>query len=96
MNTQHASKLFKVDNVVNAHVQVQSKSTTGAPKKLSYQERGSFQITEILGANAYMVRRYNDKSSTVKEYKGSELYLLPPSLFPNEKLNTMDQRYNHH
>ena len=40
-----------------------------------------------------MVSRYNDKSSTVRKYTGLELYLLPPSLFPNKPLSTMNQWY---
>ena len=75
------------------HVQAQSNSSTGAVKKLSYQARGSFQIKKILDGNSYLVQHYNHESAATRKYKGSELYLLPPSLFPNNPVDTMDQRY---
>ena len=41
----------------------------------------------------YYFKRYNNNSSVVRKYKGLELYLFTPSLFPNKPLETMDQRY---
>jgi hypothetical protein len=61
---------------VKAHVQVTSKSADGEVGKLSYQAKGPFQISEILGHNAYNVKRYNDPNSATQKYKGTELYLL--------------------
>ena len=29
----------------------------------------------------------------IRKYKGTELYLLPPAIFPHEPLDTMDQRF---
>ena len=84
---------FHVGDVVKAHVQVQSNSEKGDVKKLSYQARGPFRIIKVLDANSYIVQRYNDPSSASRKYKGTELYLLPPSLFPHEPLDTMDERY---
>ena len=92
-NTDRAAKLFKVGDVVKAHVQVNSKAATGDDKKLSYQARGPFQIESVLAGNSYVVKRYNSTSSATRKYKGSELYLLPPSVFPNNPVDTMDQRY---
>ena len=40
-----------------------------------------------------MVQSYNYKSAATRKYKGSKLYLLPPSLFPNKPVDTMEQRY---
>ena len=62
-------------------------------KKLSFQARGPFQIVKILEGNSYLVKRYNSDQSTTRKYKGSELYLLPPSIFPHDPVDTMDQRY---
>ena len=46
-NTDCAAKLFKVGDVVKAHVQVNSKAATGDVKKISNQARGPFQIESI-------------------------------------------------
>ena len=40
-----------------------------------------------------MIKQYNDELSTVRKYKDSEMYLLPPSLFPNKPLDTIYQWY---
>ena len=44
-------------------------------------------------ANAYLVAHYGKESSATRKYKGCELYLLPPSIFPHNPVDTMDQRY---
>ena len=92
-NTKRSAKTFKVGDVVKVHVQVQSNAATGTVQKLSYQARGPFQIKEILEANAYLVAHYGKESSATRKYKGCELYLLPPSIFPHNPVDTMDQRY---
>ena len=92
-NKDRAVKMFQIGDVVKAHVQVQFNSSTGAVKKLSYQARGPFQIRELLNGNSYLVQRYNHESSATKKYKGFELYFFPPSLFPYNPIDTMDQRY---
>ena len=84
---------LKIGDVVKAHVQVQSKAYQGEVKELSYQERGPFQILEILENNFYEVKRYNKTDSAVRKYKGSKLYLLPLAILPHNHLDTMDQRY---
>ena len=62
-------------------------------KKLSFQAREIFQIVEKLEGNSYMVRRYDDDRAPIREYKGSELHLLSPSIFPHNPVDTMNQRY---
>ena len=74
-------------------MQVQSNSSAGAVKKKSYQARGPFQIKEILGGKSYLIQPYNHESSATRKCKEFNLYLLPPSLFPNNLVDTMDQRY---
>ena len=59
-------------------------------KELSYQERGPFQILEILENNFYEVKRYNKTDSAVRKYKGAELYLLPPAILTHDTLDTTD------
>ena len=39
------------------------------------------------------MQRYNSTSSAPRKYKGTELYLLPPNLFPCEPMDTMDEWY---
>ena len=75
------------------HIQVQSKLDNGEVGKLSYKARGPFQIIEDLGRDSYHVKRYNDAKSTVRKCKGIDLYLLPPTIFPSDLLDTMDVRY---
>ena len=79
--------------VVKAHFQVQSNASAGYVKKVSYQDCGPFRITEVLDANIYLVQPYNNPSSAIRKYKGSEPYLLPPSIFPYEPLDTTDKKY---
>ena len=92
-NSQRAAKIFKVGDVVKAHVQVNSNAAKGVVGKLSYQGRGPFQIKEVLDANSYLVQRYNQQNAPTRKYKGTELYLLSPSIFPHNPVDTMDQRY---
>ena len=92
-NNKRAAKPFKVGDVVKAHVQVQSNFSKGDVTKLLYQARGSFQIKEVLDSDSYIVERYNSSSTSTRKYKGTELYMLPPDLFPREPVDTMDQRY---
>ena len=84
---------FVKDDVVKTHIQVQSKSELGGVGKLSYRARGPFQIVEALGNDSYHVQSYNDKDSSIRKYKGTDLYILPQSIFPCDPLDTMDMRY---
>lgn len=92
-NSGRAAKNFAIGDVVKAHVQVQSNSSTGTVKKLSYQARGPFQIKEKLDGDSYLVQRYGDDDAATRKYKGSELYLLPPNIFPHKPIDSMNQRY---
>ena len=92
-NKDKVEQLFELGDVVKAHVQVASKAATGEVGKLSYQAKGPFQISKIMGHNSYEVKRYNDPESASRKYKGTELYLLPPAIFPHEPLDMMDERY---
>ena len=74
-------------------MQVYFNSSRGVVGKLSYQGRGPFQIKEIIDTNSYLVHRYTDEEGPTRKYKGTELYILPPNLFPCEPMDTMDERY---
>ena len=39
-----------------------------------------------LGNNSYHVKGYNDANSVVRKYKETDLYLLPPAIFPSDLL----------
>ena len=43
--------------------------------------------------NYFEVQRYGEPSAAFRKYKNTELYLPPPTLFPSEVLDTMDQHY---
>jgi hypothetical protein len=60
---------------------------------LSYQARGPFKIITDLGHQSFEVQKLDKPTSATRKYKSTDLYLLPPSLFPPEPLDTMDQRY---
>ena len=92
-NTKVSKCALKIGDVVKAHVQVKSDSNKGIVGKLSYKAKGPFIITADLGFDSYEVQRYDDKTSATRKYKSTELYLLPPALFPSSPLDTIDQRY---
>ena len=72
---------------------LQSKLDKGEVSKLSYRARGPFQIIEDLGSDSYNIKGYNDANSTVRKYKGTDLYLLPSAIFLSDHLDTMDVWY---
>ena len=76
LNQNISATEFKVGNAIKSHFQVQSKSDTGEIAKLVYRARGPFQIKIFLGTNSYEIWRYNDPTSGIHKYKGSELYLF--------------------
>ena len=84
---------FKVDDVVKAHVQVKYTAKKGVVSKLSYKAKGSFFITSDLGNNSFKVQPYDKPNSAPRKYKNTELYLLPPALFPSHPLNTINQQH---
>ena len=92
-NKNREAYKFNKGDVVKVHVHIQSKLDNGEVGKLSYRARGPFQIIEDLGSDSYHVKRYNDASTAVSKYKGTDLYLMPPAIFPSDLLDTMDVRY---
>ena len=57
---------------------------------------GPLQIKSVRGKNYHEVQRYNDPTSCIRKYKGSELYLLPPVIFRHEPIDTMDTKLNNY
>ena len=76
-----------------AHVQVNSVASKGVVSKLSYRAKRPFVITADLGHNIFEVQLYDDATASKCKYKNTELYLLPPALFPSQPLDTIDQCY---
>ena len=46
-----------------------------------------------MGSDSYHIKRYNDVNYAVRKYKETNLYLLPPAIFPSDTLDTTDVRY---
>lgn len=84
---------FQVGDVVKAHIQVKSNASDGKVGKFSYQIKGPLQITKDLQNGSFEVQRYGNPNAAIWKYRGCDLYLLPPSLYPSNPLDTMDQRY---
>ena len=93
VNKDKVVSSLQVGDIVKAHVQVQSKQELGVVGKLSYRARGPFRIVKVLGHNSFEVQNWTNPAAATRKYKATELYLLPPSLFPSEPLDTLDQRY---
>ena len=93
VNKNSIASTLKVGDIVKAHVQVQSNSSKGEVAKLSYRVRGPFTIVKDLGHGSFEVQPYNNPSAATRKYKSSDLYLLPPAIFPSEPLDFMDQRF---
>ena len=92
-STITATTSLKVEDIVKAHVKVQSKGKSVIVKDLSYQAKVPFIVTKDLHHNAFEVKLYNQPNGATRKYKATELYLLLSSLDPSEPLNTINQRY---
>ena len=79
--------------MVKAHIQIQPNVDSSTNGKLSYYTRGLFISTDDLDNGSLKFQHYGVTSSTMRKYKNTELYLLPPVLFPSEALDTIDRRY---
>ena len=69
---------------MKARVQVQLKLDNKEVGKLSYRARVLFQIVEDLRSDSYHVKRNNDANYTVRKCEETDLYLLPPAIFPSD------------
>ena len=96
LNKNRTPSNLKVGDIVKAHVQVQSNAASGTVDKLSYKARGPFKIIKELKFDSFEVQDYHKPTAATRKYKSTELYLLPPSLYPCEPLDTMDHRYLHY
>ena len=81
-----------MEDIVQAHIQVQYNATKDIVGKLIYRAKDPFIITKDVGHNIFEVQRYDKPSSSKRKYKNSELYVLPPALFLSAPLDTINQQ----
>ena len=67
-NKGNQACLFKVEDIVKAHIQVQYNATKGVVSKFSYRSRGPFVITKDIGHNSFEVQRYDEPSLAKRKY----------------------------
>ena len=85
--------IFKVNDIVAVKVQVHSNAAAGTVKKLSFQRRGPYVVVSTNGKGAYNVRyMYGPVNGSTKKYRGEDLNLLPPALYPCEPIDCADHR----
>ena len=61
--------------------------------KLSCQSQGKVIIIKYCGSNSYGVQRYYDANNVDQKYKGNEVYLQSPEVYPHKNLDTTDEDY---
>ena len=84
---------FQVNDIVAVKVQVHSNAATGTVGKLSFQRRGPFIVTSANGKGAYYVRyMHGPVNGPTRKYRGEDLNLLPPILYPCEPVDCADHR----
>lgn len=85
---------FQVNDIVAVKVQVNSNKETGTVAKLSFQRRGPFIVVEAAGRGAYIVRyMYGPQNGPTRKYRGEDLNLLPPALYPCAPIDCTDHRF---
>ena len=84
---------FKVRDIFKYHNHVHSNHKTVLVQKLFYRERGTFRITKYYGSNPNGFQWYNDANSVVQKYKGTNIYLIPPEIYPHRTLDTIYELY---
>ena len=72
---------------------VHSKKKDNVVGKLLYQIRGPYIILDRLSLGTYNCRKYGKPTSAIKNIRTEDLYLLPPSIFPTESVDTSNLRY---
>ncbi len=90
---------FHVNDIVAVKVQVNSNKDTGTVAKLSFQRRGPFVIVGSAERGAYTVRYlYGPPNGPTRKYRGEDLNLLPPALYPCAPIDCTDHRFmgTHH
>ena len=72
---------------------VQSDKANDKVAKHCYAVRGPFQIIRGTCHGGYIVRKLNKPDSSKFKFTSEDLYILPPSLKPYERMDGSDTRY---
>ena len=87
-------KKFKVGDIVFTNVQLQSKSSKGQVKKLTYTRRGPYEIVKNHPSGSYDLQLVSSSSQTTIKKHGSELILCPKSLIPHQNTESSDHIFS--
>ena len=93
VNLSRTQKLFQTGDIVFVRVSVQSKASTGRVAKLSYCQRGPYEIVDASGTDSYSVRLRGKPNAAVISYKAQDLTLAPPRIHPPRPVDTSDFRF---
>ena len=94
INKNVNQRLFQVNDLVMARVQVQSKASINRVGKLTYQQRGPFIVLRYIeDMGKYIVRWLHLPNSEPHEYHAIDLTMVPPRLRPSPPIDTIDHRY---
>ena len=66
-----------MNNIVKAHIQVQSVVEKGVVSRLSYLAKGPFMITKNLGNNSFEVQQYGKLDNAVRKYRSTVTLVIP-------------------
>ena len=87
-------KKFELGDIVFTNVQVQSKSSQGKVKKLSYTRRGPYKIIKVHPSGSYDLNLTKPTSKSIIKKHGSELILCPKHLIPHIPISSSDHIYS--
>jgi len=93
VNSGRIPSTLKINDIVSAHIQVQSDTSRSKVGKLMYKAKGPYKVTATFDNGSYSVQRLGHNSGPLLKFHGSDLFQLPPCLAPCEPLDTPDLRY---
>lgn len=85
--------IYKVNDMVMAHVQVQSDKDKQVVGKLSIEARGPYRIVEDHGNGSYSVQQFDKPDVVIRKFMGQNLYALPPQILPCDDIDLPDFCY---
>ena len=85
--------MFEVGDVVMVHSEIQSKKEKKIVAILLYQTRRPYVIISKASVGTYNCRKYGKPNGSIKRFHMEDLYLLPPTIYPTEPVDTADLRY---
>ena len=93
INSSRNLVVFQAGDIVMARTSIQSNLSKNKVAKISYSDRGPYQIVHHTGFGSYYVRKLHKPDSPELKFVAYDLYSLPPSLKPYEPVDTTDIRY---